>query len=152
MKTIQWRCVNGGDFVSRAIDFISRGAVCHTEFIVGTQSLGSRADGGVQYRPLDNYPVDYRFSAQVTDEQYSAVMGFLGAQVGKPYNDIAIVGILDDQASLENLEDKKAWYCSQLWAAAMQESKIIAQLPKAVTNVTPEDALLISSAMGWATK
>ena len=150
MPTLQWRCVNGGDFVSRAIDFVSRGAVCHTEFIVGEQSLGSRADGGVKYRTLDNYPVDFRFSAQVTEEQYSAIMAFLAKQIGKPYNDLAIVGILDDQAALEDLEDNKAWYCSQLWAAAMQESKIIGQLPKAVANVTPEDALLISSAMGWA--
>jgi len=143
MPTLEWRCVNTpNDAVSDTIDFVSRGVVCHTEFVFGNQSYGARSDGGVKYRPLDVYPVDYRFTANATDEQYAAFMTFLNAQNGKPYNFKGILGVLTDS----DWTDQKAWYCSQLWAAAMQAGNVIGQLPKAITNFTPEDALLVSAA------
>lgn len=143
MPTLEWRCVNNTkDAVSDAIDFVSRGVVCHTEFVFGNQSFGARSNGGVKYRPLDKYPIDYRFTASITIQQSNDLLKFLRVQEGKPYNFKGILGVLTDQ----DWTDQKAWYCSQLWSAAMQYSKIINPIPKAVTNFTPEDTLLVSAA------
>ena len=145
MKTLEWRCVNGGGFVRRSIDFVSRGTVCHVEFLVDGQTLGARADGGVKYRPIDPFPVDFRFKAELPDEQWQKVMDFLSAQIGKPYDYSAIMGILLNH----DWENEGSWYCSELWAAALQAGQVIGPFPKAVKNVTPQDALLISFAMGF---
>lgn len=153
MPTLQWRCVNGPGLVSEDIKFRSDGIVCHVEFVFASVtingvthtnvSIGARADGGVQIRPLDHYPVDIRSSAECTQEQYDAMLAFLTAQIGKGYDFRGIVGELLNL----NLHSKDRWYCSWLWRAVLEAGKLIKALPAAVTSFTPEDALLVSSAM-----
>lgn len=141
--TLEWRCVNGQGFVREAICFVSRGAVCHVEFLVDGKSIGAHANGGVEIREIDSYPTDYRFKAECTPEQYQKAIDFLHAQLGKPYDFLDIMGILANR----NWEDPERWICSELWAATLIHAGIIKPLPTAINLVTPQDSLLISSAM-----
>ena len=144
MPSLDWRCVNGKDFVAGAISFVSRGAVCHVEFIFpdGT-SIGAHADGGVAVRKMDAYPTEYRYGAPCTDEQYQKAHDFLRGQLGKPYDFLDIVGIVANR----DWHDPQRWICSELWAATMEEAGLIKPLPTAIQLVTPQDALIISSAV-----
>ena len=144
MSSLAWRCVNGKDFVSGAINFVSRGAVCHVEFIFpnGT-SIGAHADGGVAVRKVEPCAVDYRFSAPCTDEQSEKAINFLRGQIGKPYDFLDIIGIMANR----DWHNPQRWICSELWAATMEAAGLIGMLPTAVQLVTPQDALIISAAM-----
>lgn len=143
MPKLEWRCVNGSNFIAGAISFVSRGAVCHVEFLVGGKAIGAHADGGVQIREINAYPVDYRFSAECTEEQYGKAVAYLQGQLGKPYDFLDIMGIIANR----DWHNPEKWICSELWAATMEEVGLIKNLPTALQLVTPQDALLISSAM-----
>jgi uncharacterized protein YycO len=143
MPTLSWRCVNGAGFVAGAINFVSRGAVCHVEFLVDGKAIGAHSDGGVQIREIDACPVDYRFSASCTDEQYQKAIDFLHGQIGKPYDFLDIVGIMANR----DWHNPERWICSELWAATMEAAGIMGRLPTALQLVTPQDALVISAAM-----
>ncbi len=143
MKTLRWRCVNSKGFIEDGISFISRGVVCHVEFLIEGKAIGAHADGGVQVLNIDPYTADYRFKADCTDEQYDAAVAFLMAQVGKQYDLLDIVGIMISR----DWHDPSKWICSELWAAVMETGGLIHKLESALSLVTPQDALLISSAM-----
>lgn len=143
MKTLRWRCVNSKGFVQNAISFISRGVVCHVEFLVDGKAVGAHADGGVQVRDIDHYDADYRFKADCTDEQYQKAIDFLYSQVGKPYDFLDIVGIMASR----NWHDDSKWICSELWAATMEASGLIRHIEGGISLVTPQDTLILSSAM-----
>lgn len=143
MATLRWRCVNSKGFVQNAISFVSRGVVCHVEFLIDGKAVGAHADGGVQVRDIDKYDADYRFKADCTDEQYAKATAFLMAQVGKPYDFLDIVGIMASR----DWHDQSRWICSELWAAVMEAGELIKHLESALSLITPQDTLLISSAM-----
>lgn len=143
MKTLRWRCVNSKGFVQNAISFISRGVVCHVEFLVDGKAIGAHADGGVQVRDIDHYDADYRFRADCTDEQYQKAIDFLQEQIGKPYDFLDIVGIMASR----NWHDETKWICSELWAATMEASGLIHHIEGGISLVTPQDTLILSSAM-----
>lgn len=142
-KILEWRVVSAKDAVSELIRFVSRGLVSHIEFVFGDQSLGAHADGGVQRRPLNAYPVDFRFTAELSDEQYAAVVAFLDAQIGKPYDFADIAEIVVDR----NWHDPSRWICSELWAAALEAGAVIGKLDSSINLFTPEDGLIVSCAM-----
>ena len=143
MPTLQWRLVNGKDLIERGIDAEERGCVSHVEFVFDQETIGAR-QGGVQVRPLDHFEWEFWFEADCTPEQYEAATEFLRAQIGKPYDYKAIVGIELDK---DWQPDGNSWYCSWLWKAVMQAGKLIGEFPSCVTNLTPQEALLISFAM-----
>jgi len=143
MPTLEWRCVSADDAVSELIRFVSRGRVSHIEFVFGAVSLGAHADGGVARRPLNNYPVDLRYQAVCTDEQYAAAMAFLEAQIGKPYDFADIADIVADR----DWHDPSRWICSELWIAALEAAKIVGAIDGSINLFTPEDGLIVSGAM-----
>ena len=143
MNTLRWRCVNSKGFVQDEISFISRGVVCHVEFLVDGKAIGAHADGGVQVRQINHYDADYRFKADCTDEQYASAVSFLMDQVGKPYDFLNIFGIMVSR----DWHDPNRWICSELWAAVMEAGGLIHKLESALSLITPQDTLLISSAM-----
>jgi uncharacterized protein YycO len=151
-KMLYWRVVNDPGFAARVVDYISRGVVSHVEFIVenGTQTIGARADGGVRYRPINykTFDLDLRFQAPCTDAQYAAGMTFLTAQLGKPYDfvDIAAIGLN------RNWHDPNAWICSELWAATLEQAGMLGPLDSNINLFTPQDSLIVSSAMWPARK
>ena len=143
MQTLRWRCVNSKGFVEDAISFVSRGVVCHVEFLIDGKAIGAHAAGGVQVRQIDHYEADYRFKADCTDEQYAAGLKFLMDQVGKPYDFLDIVGIMASR----NWHDDSRWICSELWAAVMEAAGLIHPIEGGISLVTPQDTLILSSAM-----
>lgn len=143
MQTLRWRCVNSKGFVQNAISFISRGVVCHVEFLVDGKAIGAHADGGVQVREIDHYEADYRFKADCTDGQYQKAVSFLMAQVGKPYDFLDIIGIMASR----NWHDPDRWICSELWAAVMEAGELIHPIESGINLITPQDTLILSSAM-----
>jgi uncharacterized protein YycO len=144
---LEWRCVADDSIVGHMIEFVSRGVVTHVEFVTdgGANTIGARADGGVQVRPINykKFEVDLRFSADCTDGQYAAAMGFLRAQVGKPYDFMDIAAIVADR----DWRDPSRWICSELWAATMERAGLIGRLDSSINSFTPQDSLIVSCAM-----
>jgi hypothetical protein len=129
--------------MSNGIKFISRGAVSHVEFLVDGKSIGAHLEGGVAIRDINGYPLDIRFQATCTDLQYAAAMAFLRAQIGKPYDLLDIAGIM----CARDWHDPARWICSELWAATLEMGSIMGSIDSSITLFTPQDALVVSSAM-----
>lgn len=157
MPLAEWRCVNHRGLVPAEINFISRGPVCHAEPIFKeitikgvtytNVSIGAHADGGVKIRPIDFYPVDFRFSSPVPQAQYDDGVSFLEEQIGKGYNFPGIGDIMIDHAVTRDWHDNKVWFCSELVTAWHESMQLIKPIDVAINLVTPTDVLMYSSAM-----
>ena len=147
MPNLKWRIVSDHDPVSGIVRFVSRGIVSHVGFLTDDElfEIGARADGGVAVRPINycNFPVQFHYAAPCTDDQYEKAQNFLHAQVGKPYNFEDILGILVNRDWREN----DSWICSELWAATLEQAGLIGKLASSICLFTPQDALILSSAM-----
>ena len=149
---VRWRCVGADDAEAAVIKLVSRGTVSHVEFIIGDDglhTLGARADGGVAIRPINYavFQIDLRFQTECSQDQYDKLTAFLGAQLGKPYNYIDLLAILANR----DWRNTSSWICSELWAAALEASGLIGKLDASINLFTPEEALIVSSAMFTAT-
>jgi len=144
------RFVAENDLVSRGIRLAEYGFwATHVETLMPDGTLlGAHASGGVQARPNDYNKG--RFSRQLfvpipaTPEQTDAFHTFLRAQIGKPYDFEAIVGIVAQR----DWRDDKAWMCSELVAAGLCQDKVgifPSHLATEFNHVTPRDLLLIVS-------
>jgi hypothetical protein len=147
--TLYWRVCNEENVSGEIIRYVERGCVSHVEFITPDgETLGARLDGGVAIRPI-NYKVYnevYKFSLEVTSDQWNLLWSFLRMQLGKPYDMIDIGAIGIDKA--RNWRSANAWVCSELWAAALEWANIVPRIPSAVNLITPEDTLLMSLTLG----
>lgn len=147
-KLVQWRVVAGSDPIGEAIKWVSRGQATHVEFCLNgwMQTLGARVQGGVQVRPINyaKFNAEWRFQAEVSDEQYDAGSKWLAAQIGKPYDFLSIAAIALDR----NWHDPSGWICSKLWVDGMAAFGLLKPLdPRVVNWFTPEDSLLLSLAV-----
>lgn len=145
---VQWRVVADNDPISEAIKWFSRGQATHVEFCVEdwTQTIGARAEGGVQRRPVGyaKFAAEWRFQAEVSEEQFNNGMKWLNAQIGKSYDYLNIAAIALDR----NWNDPSKWICSKLWVEGMATFGLLKPLdPRVVNWFTPEDSLLISLAV-----
>lgn len=150
MPVLEWRIVTDADPVSTVIRGVSRGTVSHVEFILpDAMTLGARWDG-VKIRPINyaQFSVDIRFAARCTFGQYEAASTFLTAQLGKSYDYGAVFGIWLDR----DWRDPRRWFCSELWTATLEHAGLMRRLHAKINHVTPEDALLLSSAIWPAWK
>lgn len=115
--------------------------------------LGARSDkvggkpAGVQVRP-DGYEAWSRIervSLQATPEQEAKFRTFLTAQIGKPYDSLAIAAF----AVGRDWREPDSWFCSELQAAALEASGWLPRPLASVANeITPRDLLLVVSP--WA--
>jgi uncharacterized protein YycO len=145
---VQWRVVADNDPIGEAIKWVSRGQATHVEFCMEdwTQTIGARADGGVQVRPIHyaKFSAEWRFQAEVTEEQLNHGTKWLHAQLGKPYDFLNIAAIALDR----NWQDPSKWICSKLWVEGMAAFGLLKPLDPGVVNwFTPEDSLLLSLAV-----
>lgn len=145
-KELKWRLVAESDPISQSILFITRGFVSHVEFLSEDEKLcfGARATG-VKWRPINycKFSVDIRFRIPCSDAQYEKVWDFLQEQQGKGYDYLAIGGILVHR----DWRNDRRWWCSELWATALEVGGLIGKINESIAFFTPEDALIISSAM-----
>lgn len=110
--------------------------------------LGAHADGGVMARPHDYDKGEFTEERYVplpaSPEQADAFHAFLRAQVGKPYDFVAIAGI----ALGRDWQSDDKWFCSELIAAALCHCGIFPpRLATEFNHVTPRDVLLIVSGL-----
>ena len=76
--------------------------------------------------------------------QEKAYHDFLLGQVGKPYDDEAILAFFFNR----NWREKDSWICSELQAAAGEFSGIFPQLYLAANKITPVSCAVAFSAVG----
>jgi uncharacterized protein YycO len=138
---------------SEAIAWFSQGHFSHVDAIMTDGSLlGARSDkvggkpSGVQIRP----PSYVKFSTKVvmeipaTPAQTAAFYGFLGTQVGKPYDSSAIWAFVINR----DWREPDSWICSELQSAAGEAAGITPKLYLAANKITPVGCALAFSAVG----
>ena len=103
--------------------------------------LGARFQGGVRVRPYDYLPQMRAHHMEIPSsfEQSARFYDFLFAQIGKPYDWRAIAGF----AIARDWRDLNAWFCSELFLAALEYSGRIPRLMAPATKYTPNDAALV---------
>lgn len=116
----------GRGFMSRLIEWQTRGEYSHAALLVGEtlyeswQSAGVRKKEGWGYDPSDKTVSLFQFGHSYEDE--SRVTQFLEKQIGKKYDWLAIVRFLTRTHILP--DDKKRWFCSELVFTALASAEI----------------------------
>jgi hypothetical protein len=128
------------------INWYGHGAVSHVDVVLPDgRLLGSRLSGGVQIRPpnYETFTLVKRVNLPAIDDVRDNFLSFLRAQIGKPYDMLAIAAFAADR----NWRDPRHWYCSELVAAGLERAKWFPYPLSAPANkVTPQDLLLALSA------
>jgi hypothetical protein len=148
MITIQFSATSG--IAAEAIKIFERGWASHCDVVLDDGTLlGARSDkigaipSGVQIRPV-NYEIWTR--TQIVKLMGLGLEtdfhGFLARQIGKPYDDLAILAF----AVQRDWRSEESWICSELIAAALENCL---WFPKPLANIaseiTPRDLLLTLS-------
>lgn len=109
------------------------------------QLLGARFKGGVQIRPAGYLPSARatRFTIDCAPQQESLFYEFLFNQIGKPYDWRAILAFVVDR----DWRCPDAWYCSELFSAALEHCGRIPRLFAPESRLTPNDDALLLSAL-----
>lgn len=105
--------------------------------------------GGVRIRPFNEWPyltkpkvACLNCSADITDRIHAAA----ASQIGKPFDNSAMWGMLEDQAleKNRNWRDPNQWFCSELVAWALETGGLF-PYPLAVlkNRISPADILLM---------
>ncbi len=153
MITLQFVAMN--DPASEAIRLFERGWPSHVDAVLPGGLLGARSDTiggkppGVQLRALDYEAFDKRLLVHLpaTPDIEARFLAFLQSQLGKPYDKLAIAAF----AVGRDWRTPDAWFCSELVAAALEQSGWFpAPLSNAANEITPRDLLLAVSP--WADK
>ena len=122
---IRLQFVRGSGLSSAAIAWFSQGHLSHVDAVMPDGSLlGARSDAiggkppGVQIRPAgyEKWALRLIYALPATARQEETFYDFLLAQVGKPYDKLAIVAF----ALNRDWRDDRAWYCAELDARALE--------------------------------
>lgn len=147
------RCINSKDIVGNLIDFFSAGYLDHIEFgEPDGRWTGARAEGGVQTRAA-NYckpALELVYAISVPQWQYDAIMNFVHAQIGKPYDFSDIGGILFHN----NWHNVDKWICSELVTAGCDIGQfyLLNVLPGFTHRITPKEVHLSPKLRGHLVK
>jgi hypothetical protein len=147
------RFVTGNDLISNGIRFYEHdGWATHAEAVMPDGTLlGAHLQGGVMIRPagydaatmtreliVDLPPFEDADHPWGMEDRF---YNFLRAQVGKPYDDIALIGL----AMNRDWHDAGSWFCSELMAAALEFCGYWPPLAALDSHVSPRDLLLVLS-------
>lgn len=142
------------DPASEAIKLFERGWPSHVDALLDDGTLlGARSDSvggkspGVQIRPSWYAAFSHVEVVMLgaTILQREAWLNFLLAQVGKPYDILAIVAFTMGR----DWRQPDSWFCSELQAAALESCGWFPRpLANAANEITPRDLLLAVSP--WA--
>jgi hypothetical protein len=158
---IRLRFVTGKSWISAAIRAGERDGWCtHVEAVMPDGTLlGAHLDGGVQARPAgyDKAEMTRELFVEIKDpyapDEIVRVGGngklarenvfhdFLRAQVGKPYDTEAVLGL----GVGRNWRTADSWFCSELIAAALEACGYLPRLSAADNHISPRDLLLVLS-------
>lgn len=101
---------------------------------------------GVQLRPLDYYTqLDHSvvLDLDVTDEQFDRFWDFGRHTKGQPYDSHGLIEVFVEG---RNWREDGAWWCSEWWIAGIESAGRIGRLHDMITEVTPGDAFMLTSA------
>lgn len=158
---IRLRFVTGNDLISEAIRAWQKdGWATHVEAVLPDGSLLGAHEDGVKIRPagydkatmtrelfveLDGSgPGSVRRilrALTIASAQEEAFYAFLVGQVGKPYDNTAIAGLVLGR----DWREDDSWICSELMAAALEVCSYFPKLSSAVNHISPRDLLLLLS-------
>lgn len=149
--TIQFSAQN--DIGSDVIKIFEHGLYSHVDVVMPDGSLlGARSDkilgipAGVYIRPntYANFSAAKRITIECADEEKSKFYEFANDQIGKPYDETAILAF----AANRDWRNPDSWFCSEMGAAALEASGILLHpLATTVNKITPEDLLLVCSVL-----
>jgi hypothetical protein len=146
MGAITLQFVTCSDPGSWAIRTFQRGWCSHVDSVMDDgRLLGARLDGGVAIRP-PNYEKWSRVERVVISVPYykeRAYWDFLKAQVGKPYDKLAIVAF----AVNRDWRETDAWFCDELVAAGLEKAEVVRKLAPMVNRLDVCDLYLVVSAI-----
>jgi hypothetical protein len=158
---IRLRFVTGNSWISNAIRAGERDGWCtHVEAVMPDGTLlGAHLDGGVQARPAgyDKAEMTRELFVEIEDPyapnevvrvgsngkliRENAFHDFLRAQLGKPYDTAAVLGL----GVGRNWRIADSWFCSELIAAALENCGYLPKLSAADNHSSPRDLLLVLS-------
>jgi hypothetical protein len=153
---IRLRFVDSSDVVSRIIKMGELGIPYqHVEAVTADGLyLGAHMQGGVEARAVGydagTFAHELFVELPASDAQTTAFYGFLDAQLGKLYDNEAILTLAEGFATdkAPNLpEITTAWICSALQMAALIAAGVAKSAPQSVRLTTPRDVLAIAGAL-----
>jgi hypothetical protein len=142
------RFVTGHDFASLGIRVAEHDGWCtHVEAVMPDGTLlGAHFRGGVMARAADyDKGIATRqliVSLDAAHDEEDKFNAFLRSQVGKSYDLTALAGF----ALGRDWHKADSWFCSELIAAALEESGYIPHLASINSHISPRDLLLVLSA------
>ena len=125
--------VQGTGYVSKAIAWFGGGIFSHVDGVLDNgRLLGARNDAvggakpGVWTRPPDyeKWTIKKTFTLPCYKSQHDAFYKFAANQIGKPYDKNSIWAFATGRQVREDWRNPSAWFCAELWAAALEESLI----------------------------
>lgn len=137
-KRLYYRLIKDPGIISSFICYYTWGDWSHTEFVFKEGYLGARFNGGVAVRAFDYIvPVKEEFRyLELSEDNYNKAREFLYAQIGKPYDWRAIIGI-----GLRNdfYTNGKSWFCSEILMSGSQAASSPLLNIERVDRITPRD-------------
>lgn len=114
----------GTSWISRMIRWQTRSKYSHAAILTEGGTLVESLEGkGVQSTCDWNRPENADiFDVPSTQDQRNSIMGFLSAQVGKPYDWLMVVRFVTRRQEGRRTSGK--WFCSELVFAAFQQAGI----------------------------
>ena len=150
---IRLQFVLGSGLPSKAIAWFSAGSFSHVDAVLSDGSLlGARSDSiagmhpGVQIRSpgYEHWAKRVVFTLPTGADVESRYIAFLRAQLGKAYDHTAIWGF----AAGRDWREADSWFCSELLAAALEQSGALPVLYVPANKITPATLATVLSAVG----
>lgn len=119
----------------------------HCEVVMPDGTLLGAISDGVKARPpgydVGHFSQETFLDVKATPDQEDIFYGFLGSQIGKPYDTWAIISFFFPSRDWQELD---SWYCSELLGTAFAECGIFPQhMAVKFSRITPRDLLLLIS-------
>lgn len=141
------------DWGGELITWYDHGKFAHVDAVLPDGNLlGARSEivmevpAGVQIRPASYLPESTTKLTVVlpcSDRISDAFYQFISEQIGKPYDEKAILGFVAGR----NWAEEDSWFCSELVAAGMVKAMYVNQLSAPANKIAPDDLLLVCSAL-----
>ncbi len=123
-RTVTLQLSTQRDFLSWVIRWVTWSEFSHVDVLLEMPAerrlLGARFRGGVQARRLDyaRFARVQCYTVTLTEEEYGRFLGFLVNQLGRPYDWRGILNFHFHRS--RRWRDGRAWFCSELVAAAFE--------------------------------
>jgi hypothetical protein len=131
--------VQGTGFGAALIKFYDHGLYSHVDSVLPDGTLLGARDDEVGGMPSGVQ----RITLPCTDAQADAYYAFVRSQIGKAYDETAIVAF----AVGRDWRTPDCWFCSELCAAGLEASGFVFPLSSPANKVAPDDLLMVVSAL-----